>query len=120
MPPRGQHGNEPPGTQPVVRRAPRAPGRASSTHPPGAARRCYTQLADWPRECILAQSIEIPAELARFELPEGLQTRLQTPLDTQDAGTPLTPAERQEAAGLVAVAEFLSLLYIRARRLAAP
>jgi hypothetical protein len=58
--------------------------------------------------------------LARFELPEGLQTRLQTPLDTQDAGTPLTPAERQEAAGLVAVAEFLSLLYIRARRLAAP
>jgi hypothetical protein len=68
----------------------------------------------------MAQSIDIPAELARFELPAGVQSRLQALLDKQDAGTPLTPAERQEAEGLVELAEFLSLLHLRARRLAAP
>ena len=68
----------------------------------------------------MAQSVEIPAELARFELPAGVQARLQALLDQQDDGTPLTPAERQEAAGLIARAEFLSLLHLRARPLAAP
>jgi hypothetical protein len=68
----------------------------------------------------VAQAIEIPAELARFELPAGVQARLPAWLDTQDAGAPLTPAERQEAAGLVALAELLSLLHPRARRLAPP
>jgi hypothetical protein len=68
----------------------------------------------------MAQSIDIPAELARFELPAGVQSRLQALLDKQDDGTPLTPAERQEAEGLVELAEFLSLLHLRARRLAAP
>ena len=64
----------------------------------------------------MAQSIELPAELARFELPEGVQTRLRALLDQQDAGTPLTPAERQGAAGPVALAELRSLLHLRARR----
>jgi hypothetical protein len=68
----------------------------------------------------VAQSIEIPAELARFELPAGVQTRLQRLLDQQDAGTPLTPAERQAAAGLVALAELRSLLHPRAQRPAPP
>jgi hypothetical protein len=61
----------------------------------------------------MAQSIELPAELARFELPVGVQTRLRALLDQQDDGTPLTPAERHEAAGL---AELRSLLHLRARR----
>lgn len=61
--------------------------------------------------------IEIPAELARFKLPDAVQLRLQHLLDKQDAGvTPLTPEERQEAEGLVELAEFLSLLQLRSRR----
>jgi hypothetical protein len=62
----------------------------------------------------------VPAELARFELPAGVQTQRQALLDQQDAGTPLTPAERQGAAGPVALAELRSLLHLRARPLAAP
>jgi hypothetical protein len=68
----------------------------------------------------VAQAIELPAELARFELPAGAQPRLQAWLDTQDDGTPLTPAARQQAAGPVELAESLSLLHLRARRLAPP
>ena len=66
------------------------------------------------------QTIEIPAELARFQLPEAVQARLQHLLDKQDDGEQLTPEERQEAEGLVELAEFLSLLHLRARRTAAP
>jgi hypothetical protein len=64
------------------------------------------------------QTIEIPAELARFELPEAVQARLQHLLDKQDAGDALTPEERSEAEGLVELAEFLSLLHLRAQRAA--
>lgn len=64
----------------------------------------------------MIETIEIPAELARFELPEGLQARLEYLLDQQDAGEELTAAERREAEGLVDLAEFLSLLQLRARR----
>ena len=39
-----------------------------------------------------------------------MQDRLQNLLDKQDAGEELTVAERDEAAGLVDLAEFLSLL----------
>ena len=62
------------------------------------------------------QTIEIPAELARFRLPEAVQARLQSLLDRQDAGGALTSEERQEAEGLVDLAEFLSLLHLRADR----
>lgn len=58
--------------------------------------------------------IELPAELARFELPEAVQSRLQSLLDRQDAGEQLTVAERNEAEGLVELAEFLTLLRLRA------
>lgn len=62
--------------------------------------------------------IEIPAELARFKLPDAVQMRLQHLLDKQEAGgSLLTLEERQEAEGLVELAEFLSLLQLRSRRL---
>ena len=55
-------------------------------------------------------TIEIPEEVAQFELPDAVQDRLQNLLDKQDAGEELTVAERDEAAWLVDLAEFLSLL----------
>lgn len=67
----------------------------------------------------MPEMIEIPAELARFELPVAVQARLQSLLDRQDAGEALTDDERSEAEGLVELAEFLSLLGLRAARLTA-
>ena len=62
--------------------------------------------------------VEVPESLAAFRLPDGLQDRLQELLDRQDAGEILTPAERKEAESLVDLAEWLSLLKLRARRIA--
>ncbi len=64
----------------------------------------------------MLETIEFPVSLVRFELPKAVQARLQYLLDSQDAGEPLTDDERQEAAGLVELAEFLSLLHLRASR----
>ena len=61
----------------------------------------------------MVETIEIPIELAHFQLPEVVQERLQFLLDRQDAGKVLTQAERREAEGLVELVEFLSLLYLR-------
>jgi hypothetical protein len=58
----------------------------------------------------------IPATMQNFKLPAGVQHRLSELLDHQDSGRPLTAAERREAEGLVEVAEFLSLLKLRAKR----
>ena len=63
--------------------------------------------------------LTLDLNLARFELPSAVQDRLQTLLDGQDRGETLTEAERREAAGLVELAEFLSLLHLRAERAAA-
>ena len=41
-------------------------------------------------------------------------------LDLQDSGKPLSAAERGEAEGLVELAEFLSLLKLRARNAKRP
>jgi hypothetical protein len=60
----------------------------------------------------MIEMIEIPLELAQFELPEAVHARLQQLLDQQDEGQELTSTERQEAEGLVQVAEFLSLLHL--------
>lgn len=60
--------------------------------------------------------IEFSTDLEKFRLPAGVQQRLQELLDRQDQGNNLTPAERQEAEGLVELAEMLSLLQLRARR----
>lgn len=59
--------------------------------------------------------LPVPASLAGFKLPVGVQRRLTTLLDQQDAGKPLSVGERREAEGLVELAEFLSLLKLRAR-----
>ena len=60
--------------------------------------------------------LEMPSDLERFVLPEGVQQRLQSLLDKQGRGKELTAAEREEAEGLVDLAELLSLLKLRARR----
>lgn len=60
--------------------------------------------------------IEIPDDLARFRLPDGVQERLHMLLDKQDCGQLLTDAERREAEGLVDLADLLSLLRLRAER----
>jgi hypothetical protein len=62
----------------------------------------------------VAIELEIPDDLARFRLPAGVNGRLQELLDRQDKGVFLSAAERQEAEGLVNLAEFLSLLRLRA------
>ena len=64
--------------------------------------------------------IEIPDDLARFRLPDGVQERLHALLDKQDCGQPLTDAERREAEGLVNLADFLSLLRLRVERVSGP
>ena len=60
--------------------------------------------------------IDLPGDLARFRLPEAVAARLQTLLDRQDSGQPLTERERDEAEGLVNLAELLTLLRLRAER----
>lgn len=66
---------------------------------------------------IVQIEIELPEDLARFRLPEGVQERLSTLLDKQDRGQPLTDAEQREAEGLVDLADLLSLLRLRAERI---
>lgn len=61
--------------------------------------------------------IDMPDDLARFRLPVGVQHRLQALLDKQEEGASLTATEQEEAEGLVNLAEFLSLLRLRAERL---
>jgi hypothetical protein len=58
-------------------------------------------------------AIEVPQDLARLHLPEGVDRRLQALLDKQDGGTTLTPDEQAEAEGLVELAELLTLLRLR-------
>jgi hypothetical protein len=64
----------------------------------------------------MTQTIEVPIALTHFKLPPAVQTRLQTLLDQQDSGITLTDAERAEAEGLVELADFLSLLRLRANQ----
>ena len=65
----------------------------------------------------LTLDVELPADLDRFRLPEAVHARLQSLLDRQDGGQPLSPEERAEAEGLVDLAEFFTLLRLRAERL---
>jgi hypothetical protein len=64
----------------------------------------------------VAIELEMPDDLARFRLPAGVNARLQELLDRQDEGVSLSPAEREEAEGLVDLAEFLSLLQLHTER----
>jgi hypothetical protein len=65
----------------------------------------------------VAFQLELPEDLARFRLPEGVQHRLDSLLDRQDRGAPLSADERSEAEGLVNLADLLSVLRLRAERL---
>lgn len=60
--------------------------------------------------------LEMPTDLERFQLPQGVHERLQELLDRQDRGEELTAAERTEAEGLVDLTEMLSLLRLRTQR----
>ncbi len=62
--------------------------------------------------------LEMPADLEQFKLPKAVDERLQSLLDKQDRGEALTSSERMEAEGLVNLAELLSLLRLRAQRVA--
>ena len=58
--------------------------------------------------------VDLPADLARLALPEGVDRRLHALLDKQDVGEPLTNDERVEAEGLTDLADLLTLLRRRA------
>lgn len=60
--------------------------------------------------------IEMPPSISKFKLPKGVNNRLQDLLDRQDSGKKLTAAEKSEAEGLVDLAEMLSLLNLRSKR----
>jgi hypothetical protein len=66
----------------------------------------------------LTIDVDLPGELDRFRLPKAVAARLQALLDRQDAGQALTVSEREEAEGLVNLAELLTLLRLRAERIA--
>lgn len=69
----------------------------------------------------MPKTIHLPmpstGEVGQLRLPGGVQHRLDELLDRQDKGVKLTAQERREAEGLVEMAEWLSLLKLRARRL---
>ena len=60
--------------------------------------------------------LDLPDDLAKLHLPPGVNDRLQALLDRQDRGEALSPEQRREAEGLVALSELLSLLRLRAQR----
>jgi hypothetical protein len=61
--------------------------------------------------------LDLRGDFERLKLPPGVNDRLQDLLDRQDQGRQLTDSELREATGLVDLAEFLSLLKMRAQRL---
>jgi hypothetical protein len=66
---------------------------------------------------IVSFELDLPGDLNGLRLPDGVDARLSALLDRQDRGETLSEAERREAEGLVALAELLSLLRLRAQRL---
>jgi len=81
------------------------PGRYNSEH------------IAWEPRMTLTLELDLPDDLARLRLPRAVASRLQYLLDRQDAGTPLSVVEREEAEGLVNLAEFLTLLRLREERM---
>jgi hypothetical protein len=73
---------------------------------------CY-RLLRMPQSIVV--KLSVPDEVDRLRLPEAVDQRLQQLLDRQDRGEALTDLERTEAEGLVDLAEFLSLLRLRAK-----
>lgn len=68
------------------------------------------------RQAAVRLDVELPSDLARLSLPEGVDRRLHALLDKQDLGEPLTDDERAEAEGLADLADLLTLLRLRAKR----
>ena len=66
----------------------------------------------------LSVEIEMPKGWETVRLPDGVNRRLQELLDRQDAGKRLTRNQRDEAQGLVDLAEWLSLVRLRSERVA--
>lgn len=64
----------------------------------------------------LTLEVDLPDDLSQLRLPSAVAARLASLLDQQDAGKPLSCEERAEAEGLVNMAEFLTLLRLRAER----
>ena len=64
----------------------------------------------------LTIDVDLPADLARLRLPAAVASRLQSLLDRQDDGRPLTIDERAEAEGLSNLADLLTLLRLRVER----
>lgn len=62
-------------------------------------------------------ALELPEDLARLRMPESVARRLQSLLDQQDRGEPLSDEERKEAEELSDLADLLSLLRLRAARI---
>ena len=58
--------------------------------------------------------LELPEDLEGIRLPPGVNERLQSLLDRQDMGETLSAEDKKEAEGLLNLAEFLSLLRLRA------
>ena len=72
------------------------------------------------RQSTVHVDVELPDDLARLTLPDGVGRRLSALLDKQDLGEALTEDERAEAEGLVNLADLLSLLRLRAERESGP
>jgi hypothetical protein len=72
------------------------------------------------RQATVHLEVELPADLARLSLPEGVDRRLHALLDKQELGEPLTEDERVEAEGLADLADLLTLLRLRATRQGEP
>jgi hypothetical protein len=62
--------------------------------------------------------LDMPGDLKQFRLPRAVESRLLQLLDKQSRAGKLPVAERQDAEGLVDLAEMLTLLRLRAERVA--
>ena len=60
--------------------------------------------------------LELPQDWKRFQMPAALQARLSSLLDEQDRTGKLRKAERGEAQALTELADFLSLMKLRAEQ----
>lgn len=68
--------------------------------------------------CAVIVRVNMPGDIDQFRLPKALDRRLQHLLDKQSIEGRLSPSDRAEAEGLVEMAEILSLLRLRSRRVA--
>jgi len=64
---------------------------------------------------VVTIELDLPDDLAQFQLPAAVNARLHELLDRQDNGNPLKKRERRQAEGLVELAEFLTPLRLRPR-----